>query len=575
MIFSGIRPLRQRVAVMSALLMLPLALIVGVNVAITYSKVRETLESVPMSAAVVSRQAIYATLVGAARYGVAVGDGLAQGGAPENFLERSLAHNPGYAAIRVKLGDASRFSVRPQDRAQANAIAAVLDAQAFDAPDLDSPNFPAKAWFRPLTIGDGRAFGVRVRYDVAARPTEVVIVIGGDMMRRVLDAIDDQSGAQITLLDDKARPLAASANEGWLPGPALTLADADSPTISAGRDGVSRLYAVRRLAGPHAYVVAALDTATTSSLRAQLPVAFFVPLLALGLISLAFMRSLKVNVVDWVYGLDRDVRRSTADAAARAIVSTRMPIEIENVARSFNDVLDARNAREAELSNALARNRVLTRELHHRVKNSLQLVQSYLALGAREAKDRERVALAAAQCRAYILSSAYRRALAEGEMRPFDVDAFLADVSSYSAEVLRAPDQRVERDFDTGATAGIDESLPLGMILVELIENGLKAPGARVVFLSVRRHDGSAALILAHVEAHARAAAPPRFPAPGRLLVGLLRQVGATPVDPPEGASLAYRFELPTLDPAAEAPDPTHATPNPRVAGNQTPSRTL
>ena len=575
MIFSGIRSLRQRVAVMSALLMAPLALIVGVNVAITYSKVRETLDSVPMSAAAVSRQAIFATLVGAARYGVAIGDGLAHGGGADDFLERSLAHNPGYSAIRVKMGGASRFSVRAGDKAQADAIAAVLDAENYGEPDFTSPNFPAKVWFRPLTVGQLRLYGVRLRYEVASRPMEVAIVISAEMMRRVLDAIDNQSGAQITLLDSDARPLAQSANDEWLPNASFKLSETAEPTLAEGRDGRRRLYGVRQLAGPHAFVVAALDAQATSGLRAQLPVAFFVPLLALGLITLAFMRSMKVNVIDWIYGLDRDVRRSAGDAAARAVVSTRMPIEIENVARSFNDVLDARNAREADLSSALARNRVLTRELHHRVKNSLQLVQSYLGLAAREGTPGERLALAAAQCRAYILSSAYRRALAEGEMRPFDVDAFLADVSSYSSEVLRAADQRVERDFETGAVAGIDESLPLGMIVVELIENGLKAPGARVVVVSARRADEHAALILARVEASPRAVAPPRFPSPGRLLVGLLRQIGATPVDPPEGASLAYRFDLPTFGADAETRDPTHALPNPRGAGNHTPSPTL
>ena len=409
---------------------------------------------------------------------------------------------------------------------------------------------------------------MRVRYGADEKATDVVIVIGDDMMRGVLDSIDDRSGAQISLIDADLRPLNGSSSDDWLPRGPGRLADVQGAFVSPGRDGQTRIYGVRRLAGPQIYVISALDPSATSGLRAQLPIAFLVPLLALALISFAFLRTLKTNVSDWIYGLDRDVRRSTANADARAIVSSRMPIEIENVARSFNEVLDARNAREAELSNALMRNRALTRELHHRVKNSLQLVQSYLALGSREARGPARAALAAAQCRAYILSSAYRRALAEGEMRAFEVDAFLADVGTYSSEILKGPGQRVERLFQTGALAGIDEALPLGMIVVELIENCARTPGVSVVKLAVRALGDGDAAITASVEPQER------IPASGRLLNGLLRQIGATAA-PDDGAELTYRFTLPTPSNEWMSNDPTHALPVVRAEGNRTSPDTL
>lgn len=568
MAFSNIRSLRQRLIVMSAVLMAPLMLIVGVNVAITYAKVRETLDSVPLSAAAVSRQAIYATLVGAARYGVAIGDSFAQG-VSSDFLQGSLAHNPGYSAVRVRVGDRSEFAIRPADRDRAAALEQAIDKIPTEHPDLLSPAFPAQAWFRPVAIGDKRGFGVRVRFEAAAGPADVVVVISNDMMRRVIEAVDDRSGAQVTLLAPDVTALAPTAEDHWLPGPGFKLADSEGATLGVGRDGESRVYAVKALAGPHAYVVAALDASATNGLRAQLPIAFLAPILGLLLISLALLRTLKTNVIDWIFGLDRDVRRSMRDSDARAIVSTRMPIEIENVARSFNEALDARNAREADLSNALAHNRMLTRELHHRVKNSLQLVQSYLALGARESCGPARAALAAAQCRAYILSSAYRRALAEGEMRPFEIDAFLADVASYASEVLRAPHQRVLRSFVTTAVAGIDEALPLGMIVVELIEKGLRAPDARVVAISTSALSDGAACIFVRIEEGQS------FPRAGRLLVGLLRQIGASEHDGAGVGGVAYRFDLPdpARDPAIS--DPTHASPASRLTGNRTPPPTL
>lgn len=553
---------------MLAILMAPLTLVVCVNVAITFSKVRETLDAVPASAAKVSRQAIYATLVGAARYGIAIGDGAAHGGLANEFLEHSLARNPGYAALLVRIGGRADFAVRPEDRGRAASIEKLIEAAPADAPDFVGSSFPAEAWFRPIKIGAERSFSVRVKYGPPSDVREVVIVIGDEMMRRILDSIDDNTGAQITLVDNELRPLNHTSNEDWLPLGPVNLAGANGSLIAKGRDGRTRVYGVKQLAGPHAYVLAALDSSATSGLRAQLPIAFLVPLLALALISFAFLRTLKTNVSDWIYGLDRDVRRSKMNSDARAIVSSRMPIEIENVARSFNEVLDARNAREAELSSALLRNRALTRELHHRVKNSLQLVQSYLALGAREAKGPARAALAAAQCRAYILSSAYRRALAEGEMRPFEVDAFLGDVASYSSEILRAPRQRVDRLFRTDALAGIDEALPLGMIVVELIENCLRSPSVTLVKVSVVAMGGGAAAIAAIVEP------PETIPPAGRLLSGLLRQIGAEPARS-AGAESVYRFELSPPTPDEASRDPTHALPVARTEGNRTPPRTL
>lgn len=553
---------------LSAALMAPLTLMVGVNVAITYAKVKETLNAVPASAAAVSRQAIYATLVGAARYAVAMGDAFAHGGSPE-LLAHSLAHNPGYIAVRVRLGDRAEFAIRPDDRARADAIRETVERIPASDPDLDAPAFPAKVWFRPAPLGESSGFGVRVRFDAATGPADVVVLIGDDMMRRVIETIDDRAGAQVTLLDARRRTLVPLHAEDWLPNADFDMAAAQSASQGVGRDGRSRIYGVKQLVGPQAYVVAALDENATDGLRAQLPMAFLAPVLGLALISLAFLRTLKTNVIDWIFGLERDVRRSTADPLARVVVSARMPSEIENVARSFNDVLDARNAREAELSSALSHNRMLTRELHHRVKNSLQLVQSYLALGARDAEGEARAALTAAQCRAYILSSAYRRALAEGEMRPFEIDAFLSDVAAYASEVLRAPHQRVTRRFATAAVAGIDEALPLGMIVVELIESALRRPGAGAAEISVGPIGDGSALIAARVES------AEAFPPPGRLLSGLLRQIGARESERRDPGVAAYRFDLP--DPAQDVVgnDPTHALPATRAAGNRGASATL
>jgi signal transduction histidine kinase len=398
-------------------------------------------------------------------------------------------------------------------------------------------------------LGAASAFGMRAAIAGGGR---VDILLDEAYLAAVIGAIDSRAEAHVTLVDSDMRPLIAVDDAGWLPASSFTL-DGEAGVVASSLDGKSRRYGVAPIAGPHAYVLTSLDAAASGAWRSRYPLALLLPALALVLISYIFLRTLKTGVVDWVVGLDAVARRSRADPAVRARIAPTMPSEIETVSRSFNEVLDARDARERELSEALAHNRALTRELHHRVKNSLQLVQSYLALAAREAREPARESLLAAQCRAYILSAAYRRALAEGEMRAIEIDAFLGDVAAYAANLLRGPGQTVTRTFETEAFAGIDEAIPLGMIVVELVDSGLRELGARDMHVVASAIGGGAGMIFAGADG----ARP--FPVASRLLVGLMRQVGATPAEPPPGSQVCLRFEMPRPPEHFRLVDTTHA----------------
>ncbi len=61
-----------------------------------------------------------------------------------------------------------------------------------------------------------------------------------------------------------------------------------------------------------------------------------------------------------------------------------MPNDIRGVAEAFNGMVEAARSREFELRGLVASNQFLMRELHHRVNNSLQVIQSYLSLSRRQ-----------------------------------------------------------------------------------------------------------------------------------------------------------------------------------------------
>ena len=86
------------------------------------------------------------------------------------------------------------------------------------------------------------------------------------------------------------------------------------------------------------------------------------------------------------------------------------PAEIRKLGETFSRMADLISARESELRESLAQKEVLVREIHHRVKNNLQLVMSLLNLHARRIRDpRAELAFAEARSRINALATLHRR----------------------------------------------------------------------------------------------------------------------------------------------------------------------
>jgi two-component system, sensor histidine kinase PdtaS len=127
---------------------------------------------------------------------------------------------------------------------------------------------------------------------------------------------------------------------------------------------------------------------------------------------------------------------------------------------------------------AIAREReVLLREVHHRVKNDLQLVSSLLSMQARRLTDEESIeALSDCQTRVQTI------ALIHEHMYQSDTLArvpFAKNVTSLAANLFRAaslPQGAVELsvDVEDDIILSVDRAIPCGLILNELVTNALK-----------------------------------------------------------------------------------------------------
>jgi len=204
--------------------------------------------------------------------------------------------------------------------------------------------------------------------------------------------------------------------------------------------------------------------------------------------------------------------------------------ELRQLAETFRSITQMIALHEGELAEGLKRQTKLTREVHHRVKNNLQVVASLINLHARGVSNPEVAhAYASIQRRVDALAVVHRNHFAElEENRGVALRALIGEL----AQNLRAS----VSEAMSGPTVAMDVhpvyvsqdvAVPVAFLLTELFELAMIAsPGARIAIELVSIGDGKARLSfqspgLQQSEALAEGMAG-RY---GRVLQGLSRQL--------------------------------------------------
>lgn len=339
----------------------------------------------------------------------------------------------------------------------------------------------------------------------------------GALLRRGGDVVVSRGGAQ--------------SDASWLPK-AEIVPDQTAHWSAQSRAGPRRTYAARMVAEPDLYVVVSFDGTAEQAAKTQFYILLLAPLLTLTLLGLVYMKAIDQHCVRWLRGIEKTARARSGSASAHVPLSDEMPRDIRSVAEAFNTMVDEQEVRQSKLRLALDDNRFLVRELHHRVKNSLQVVQSYIGLTKRDHQGEARMALSDAECRVHVLSAAYRFTLADGEMQPVRIDLFLDDVVAMITSLILSRAQRLESRIETQASLPIDRIIPLGFLIVDVVTRALRAAPGIGIELAVRdAGDGIIDVAITTDRDTARIAPP-------RLFAGLLMQIEAVEISPPQGRSL-------------------------------------
>ncbi len=201
-------------------------------------------------------------------------------------------------------------------------------------------------------------------------------------------------------------------------------------------------------------------------------ISLVVALLAIRLQVIRPIRVLGRQMRDFAEG--RRVFRSEALDSA--------PTELREIGETFDTMARKVLRDEADLENTVHERDVLIKEVHHRVKNNLQLMSSILNMQARNATNTDtRNALRKVQDRLTSLAAVHRGLYETPQVSQVRVDTLLGDLLRQLATLGEGDSVPLDVDFQLeGVTLVPDQAGPLAMLAAEGFTNALKYGAAGV-----------------------------------------------------------------------------------------------
>jgi len=190
-------------------------------------------------------------------------------------------------------------------------------------------------------------------------------------------------------------------------------------------------------------------------------------------------------------------------------------------------VLEQRvNERTAELTSTIGQRDLLLREVHHRVKNNFQVINSLINFQASHAaSDETRQALNNLHGRIYALGLVHQRLMQSSNLATFDIRAFLDDLCGNLAMLSSAEARGIALSAEADPLqTDLDFAGPLGLLVTELVTGAFARYGEHAhggIAVSLRR--GSVGRLVLTVSDDAPAETEDA--AGSRIVVGLVRQL--------------------------------------------------
>lgn len=182
------------------------------------------------------------------------------------------------------------------------------------------------------------------------------------------------------------------------------------------------------------------------------------------------------NIIE--HGYDRfESRHRRKDGTIFDIeVSTQYSHEQGGMFIAFiQDITERKRALDA-IRVSLREKDILLREVHHRVKNNLQIISSLLSLQADKISDPEsRVLFKDSRDRVKSIALVHEKLYRTADVAHVDLRDYVQSLTMYLFHSYGAPSRGISPHIDIGdVSLGIDLAEPCGLIINELVSNSLK-----------------------------------------------------------------------------------------------------
>lgn len=243
------------------------------------------------------------------------------------------------------------------------------------------------------------------------------------------------------------------------------------------------------------------------------------------------------------------------------------PNELRDVGIAYERMLSSVLRGEAVLEDSIHQKDVLLREVHHRVKNNLQLIASIMNLQIRKSVNPEaRSLLRGLHERVMSLATVHRELYQTSGLVDVRADELLDSIVSQVLRMGARSDQFVESktSFDDILLTP-DQAVPLSLILTEALTNALKhaspsSPGKTALSVTLRRTGIDHALleVANSITNGAPAALPSSLESTGlgqQLLTAFASQLMGKLTIGPENGAYVMRLDFPLAFQKSDSPE--------------------